>query len=137
MSLSRQGVGNDPNYINIIPMKKYQSNANLTPNARSLRKNMTKEEKKLWYECLRLLPCAVHRQYVIGTYIVDFYCDAAKLVIELDGAQHYEDEGVKHDAERDAFLRAQGLTVLRYSNLELHQNFRGVCEDIAAHLPEE
>ena len=115
----------------------YTSNSNLTANARKLRSNMTHEEKKLWYECLRLLPCKVHRQYVIGNYIVDFYCAVAKLVIELDGAQHYEDAAMEHDAERDAFLRAQGLNVLRYTNIEVNRNFKGVCEDIWNHLPPE
>ena len=110
------------------------SNSSLTMNARALRKNMTKEEKKLWYQFLRLLPCKVHRQYVIGKYIVDFFCDSAHLVIELDGTQHFEDDAQQHDAERDRFLRAQGLTVLRYSNIELHANFKGVCEDIYRHI---
>ncbi len=113
----------------------YNSNSKLTANARALRTNMTKEEKKLWYECLRLLPYKVHRQYVIGVYIVDFYCAAAKIVIELDGAQHYEEDAEKYDAERDAFLRSQGLNVLRYTNIEVHQNFKGVCEDIWNRLP--
>ena len=115
----------------------YNSNSALTSRARELRANMTKEEKKLWYECLRFSPCKVHRQYVIGTYIVDFYCRAANLVIELDGAQHYEEEAVKYDEERDAYLHSLGLTVLRYTNIELHQNFKGVCEDIWNHLPKQ
>ena len=110
------------------------SNKNLTSKARALRNNMTDEEKTLWYQCLRLLPCKVHRQYVIGNYIVDFFCATANLVIELDGAQHYDDKAIQYDAERDSFLRAQGLTVLRYTNIELHHNFKGVCEDIYAHI---
>ena len=112
----------------------FTSNSRLTERARNLRKHMTKEERKLWYEFFRLLPQTVHRQYVIGNYIVDFYCAAANLVIELDGAQHYEDEALRYDADRDAFLRAQGLTVLRYTNIELNRNFKGVCEDILNHL---
>ena len=110
------------------------SNSKLTPNARTLRKNMTKEERKLWYDFLLRLPYKVHRQYVIGTYIVDFYCASANIVIELDGAQHYEDDAKEYDAERDDFLRSNGITVLRYSNLELNHNFEGVCEDIWKHL---
>ena len=113
---------------------KATSNKNLTPNARILRHNMTEEEKKLWYQFLRLLPCKVHRQYVIGNYIVDFFCARANLVIELDGAQHFENDAKEHDAERDSFLQAQGLTVLRYSNVEVHHNFKGVCEDIYSHI---
>ena len=95
---------------------------------------MTKEERKLWYDFLLRLPYKVHRQYVIGTYIVDFYCASANIVIELDGAQHYEDDAKEYDAERDDFLRSNGITVLRYSNLELNRNFEGVCEDIWNHL---
>ena len=114
---------------------RYTSNSNLTKRARQLRTNMTKEEKKLWYECLRLLPYKVHRQYVIGNYIVDFFCAAANLVIELDGAQHYEEAAEMYDAKRDAYLKANGLQVIRYTNIELHQNFKGVCEDIWKHLP--
>ena len=95
---------------------------------------MTKEERKLWYNFFRLLPYSVHRQYVIGNYIVDFYCANAKLAIELDGAQHYEEKAQHYDAERDEFLKSNGITVLRYSNIELNHNFKGVCEDILNHL---
>ena len=109
-------------------------NKELTSRARELRKNMTKEERKLWYEFFRLLPYSVHRQYVIGNYIVDFYCASAKLAIELDGAQHYEEKAQYYDAERDEFLKSKGITVLRYSNIELNHNFKGVCEDILNHL---
>lgn len=77
----------------------------------------------------------VHRQKVIGPYIVDFYIACAKLVIELAGSQHYEVEGQLADQKRDAYLRSLGLQVLRYSNLDVNQNFRGVCEDILNHLP--
>lgn len=113
---------------------RYTSNSKLTGNARRLRKNMTKEERKLWYEFFRLLPYPIHRQYVIENYIVDFYCANAKLVIELDGAQHYEDDAQQYDAKRDELLKSHGLTVLRYTDIELNQNFKGVCEDILKHL---
>ena len=106
------------------------SNAKLTDNARSLRRNMTKEERHLWYDFLKTLPVTVHRQKIIGPYIVDFYIADAKIVIELDGSQHYENEGIKKDAERDAFLCSQKMTVLRYSNSDVNNNFRGVCQDI-------
>ena len=111
------------------------NNPNLTPHARELRKNMTKEEKKLWYQFLRDLPCQFHRQFVIGRYIVDFYCPLAKLIIELDGAQHYENDAPSYDKERDEYLQSLGNTVLRYTNIEFHRNFRGICEDILNHLP--
>ena len=106
------------------------SNAALTGNAKKLRASMTKEERHLWYDFLKTLPVTVNRQKVIGHYIVDFYCAAAKLVIELDGSQHYEASGQSADRERDAYLGSLGLTVRRYSNLDVSRNFRGVCDDI-------
>ena len=109
-------------------------NKTLSGNARRLRREMTKEERHLWYDFLKRLPVMVHRQKVIGSYIVDFYIAQEKLVIELDGSQHYEEAGQRKDHQRDAFLRAQGMTVLRYSNADIHRNFRGVCEDILNHL---
>ena len=105
-------------------------NSKLRANARSLRKNMTKEERHLWYDFLKSLPVMVHRQKVIGHYIVDFYIADAKLVIELDGSQHYEAEGKYPDEMRDAYLNALGLTVLRYSNADINLRFATVCEDI-------
>ena len=102
----------------------------LTPNARTLRRNMTKEEKHLWFDFLRTLPVTVNRQKIIENYIVDFYCDKAKLVIELDGSQHYTAEGKKNDEERDRFLENLGLTVLRYSDHEINSAFTTVCDTI-------
>ena len=84
----------------------------LTGNAKTLRKNMTKEERHLWYDFLKSLPITVNRQKVIGNYIVDFYIAAAKLVIELDGSQHYEDDGMDNDIKRDAFLNDLAIGVL-------------------------
>ena len=95
---------------------------------------MTKEERHLWYDCLKNAPMNFKRQKVIGSYIVDFYCAAAKLAIELDGSQHYDDEGKAKDAVRDAFLESRGITVLRYCDLDVNRNFEGVCEDIMRHL---
>lgn len=95
---------------------------------------MTKEERHLWYDFFKTLPQTVHRQKVIGPYIVDFYCANAKLVVELDGSQHYEQEGKQKDALRDAYLKHLGLTVLRYSNLDINKNFEGVCLDILQHI---
>ena len=110
-------------------------NPKLTPNARKLRREMTKEERHLWYDFLKLLPVMVHRQKVIGSYIVDFYIAEAKLVIELDGSQHYENQGLAADTVRNHYLKSIGLTVLRYSNLDVNRNFSGVCQDILNHLP--
>ncbi len=105
-------------------------NSKLIHNSKQLRSNMTKEEKHLWYDFLKKLPVTVNRQKVIGKYIVDFYCASAKLVVELDGSQHYSDEGMESDKERDQYLGGLGITVKRYSNLELHRNFDAVCNDI-------
>lgn len=109
-------------------------NQNLSQLARTLRKNMTRHERHLWYDFLKGLPTMVHRQKVIGPYIVDFYIAGKKLVIELDGSQHYDLPGKYADSVRDQYLREQGLTVLRYANSDVDRNFSGVCEDILAHL---
>ena len=76
----------------------------------------------------------VHRQKVFGNFIVDFYIAASKIVIELDGSQHYEENGIKNDTKRDAFLNALGIKVLRYSNLDINQKFESVCQDILHHI---
>ena len=91
---------------------------------------MTKEERHLWYDFLKDLPVMVHRQKIIGRYIVDFYIADHRLIIELDGSQHYEFQGKENDTVRDEYLRSLGFTVLRYSNLEVLRDFKGVCEDI-------
>ena len=110
------------------------SNPKLSGNARNLRKHMTKEERHLWYDFLKPLPIMVHRQKVIGNYIVDFYIAEAKIVIELDGSQHYYGDGRQADIQRDLYLRSLGMTVLRYSNADINQRFRSVCEDITNRL---
>ena len=107
-------------------------NKQLVPLARRLRKEMTKEERHLWYDFLRSYPVRFSRQKVLGKYIADFYSAEAKLVIELDGSQHYEDINAEKDADRTAFLEAYGLTVIRIPNNEVNRNFRGVCEYIDA-----
>ena len=105
-------------------------NPKLDSCAKYLRKNMTKEERHLWYDFLRSLPVMVHRQKVIGSYIVDFYIAEAKLVIELDGSQHYEAAGQQADALRDTYFNSLGITVLRYSNADINLRFSSVCEDL-------
>ena len=109
-------------------------NKPLVPLAKQLRKEMTKEERHLWYDFLRTHPVRFSRQKVLGKYIADFYSADAKLVIELDGSQHYEDIHAEKDAERTAFLEGYGLTVIRIPNNEVTGNFRGVCEYIDAVL---
>ncbi len=105
-------------------------NPSLTTNAQNLRKSMTKEERHLWFDFLKGLPVIFHRQKAIGSYIVDFYCANAKLVIELDGSQHYDEKGMKADARRDEFMLDLGLTVKRYTNADINMRFISVCEDI-------
>ena len=107
-----------------------QYNPKLKSNARALRKNLTKEERHLWYDCFKLLPVTVQRQKAIGPYIVDFYIASAKIVIELDGSQHYDPKARQRDSERTRVLESRGLTVIRIPNNEVNQNFRGVCEYI-------
>ena len=114
---------------------KYSKEPSLKGFSQRLRREMTKEERRLWYDFLKLLPLTVNRQKVIGKYIVDFYCSEAKLVIELDGSQHYFPKGMLKDSERDAYLTGLGLTVLRYGNLQVKRSFKEVCEDIFSHLP--
>lgn len=108
----------------------YKHNKSLTPVAKMLRKNMTKEEKHLWYDFLRLYPVRFLRQKVIGKYIVDFYCADAKLVIELDGAQHYEEKTMNYDNKRTEYLEKMGLKVWRIPNTEVNRNFKYLCGQI-------
>ena len=118
-----------PHAVDEVEMNK-TNNSKLTANAKDLRKNMTKEERHLWYDFLKKLPVTVNRQKVIGKYIVDFYIASCKLVIELDGSQHYEEKGIKDDAERDKYLNELGIKVIRYSNSDVNKRFESVCQDI-------
>ena len=115
----------------VIPCK---HNARLTVNAKTLRKNMTEEERRLWYCFLREYPVRFYRQKVLGNYIADFFCAKAKLIVELDGSQHYEAAGKKYDEKRTLFLQEYDCTVLRIPNNEVDRNFRGVCEWIDMHV---
>ena len=111
-----------------------RNNSKLTRNAQALRRSMTKEERHLWYDFLKSLPVTFNRQKVIGQYIADFYCAEKKLIIELDGSQHFMDEGLLADVARDAYFTSLGLTVLRYANRQIHTEFDRVCTDILRHL---
>jgi len=91
---------------------------------------MTKEERHLWYDFLKDLPVTINRQKVIGPYIVDFFCASAKLAIELDGSQHFDDIGKSKDLERDSYLDGLGIAVKRYSNNEVDEDFEAVCNNI-------
>ena len=105
-------------------------NSSLTSKAQALRKNMTKEERRLWYEYLRTYPCRFRRQVAFGKYILDFYCAAAKLIVELDGSQHYEEEAREKDQQRTAYLEQCGLYVFRVANNQIKESFDAVCEAI-------
>lgn len=98
--------------------------------AKELRRKMTPHERKLWYLFLRNYPIKIYKQRIIGSFIVDFYCHRAKLVIEIDGSQHYEENGIAYDEERSAYLQSLGLKMVRYSNREITWNFKKVCEQI-------
>ena len=105
-------------------------NTELTANARTLRKNLTKEERHLWYDFLKSYPIRFLRQKVIDNYIVDFYCHNARLIIELDGSQHYEENGLLKDKIRTERIEQRNLTVIRIPNNEVNKNFEGVCQYI-------
>ena len=105
-------------------------NKKLIPRAQELRKNMTKQEKHLWYDFLCNYSVRFQRQKTIDNYIVDFYCHKAKLVIELDGSQHYTEDGLEYDGIRTEILNAYGLEVMRFSNSDIDKNFVAVCEAI-------
>ena len=109
-------------------------NKELTSLAKNLRRNMTPQERDLWYQYLRHHPFKFTRQKVLGKYIADFYCASAKLVIELDGSQHYDEKGMEVDRERTQFLMQYGIRVLRIPNNAVSQNLRGVCDYIDAIL---
>ena len=109
-------------------------NKNLISNSRELRKNMTPQEKKLWYNFLKKQDFTVHRQKVLRNYIVDFYLPSKKIVIEIDGSQHFEFENRIEDKERDNVLNKLGIIVLRYTNFEVDRDFENVCKDILKNL---
>ncbi len=91
---------------------------------------MTKEERHLWYDFFKKIPFTVNRQKIIGNYIIDFYCATAKIAVELDGSQHFEQEGREKDKVRDEYLNSLGIMVLRFSNFDINNHFNDVCEEI-------
>ena len=106
----------------ILPRDKKQK-----PHSSFLRNNATKQENHLWYDFLKQSQFQFNRQRIIGEYIVDFYCPTAKLVIELDGSQHFEKEAIEYDTLRTGYLKSLGLKVLRFTNDEIDQSFESVC----------
>lgn len=112
------------------PNRMLERDSRLTPRARALRNGATKQEKHLWYDFLKKQPVQWYRQKIIGKFIVDFYCPKAKLVIELDGMQHYTPQSLAYDEERSAYIEGQGLKVLRFQNREVDDAFYLVCKKI-------
>ena len=98
--------------------------------ARKMRKEQTPEEGKLWHLYLKKLKPRFIRQKIIGPYIVDFYCHKAKLIIEIDGSQHFTEDGMRKDNFRTEILEGYDLKVIRFTNQQINTNFRGVCEYI-------
>ena len=99
----------------------------LIDRAKRLRREATKQENHLWYDFLKNYPVRFQRQKAIGHYIVDFYCHKAKLAVEIDGSQHYEETAMDYDQSRTRFLEQQGLTVLRFTNFDVDRHFEAVC----------
>lgn len=106
---------------------KAMTNNEILRRSQTLRKQMTKEERHLWYDFLKTYPVQFKRQYPIGCYFADFFCYRAKLVLELDGSQHYDSQHLAYDAQRTAFMEEQGYYVLRISNLDVMRQFASVC----------
>ena len=112
----------------------YNYNRKLVSKARQLRQNMTKEERRLWYDFLKKLPLTVHRQKNIGNYIVDFFIAQVGVIIEVDGRQHQLLQNKQEDGKRDSELEKLGFRILRYANEDINSNFNSVCNDILANL---
>jgi very-short-patch-repair endonuclease len=111
-------------------------NKNLKKHSQDLRKNMTDAERNIWSRIRngQLQDKQLYRQKIIGNYIVDFYCPKAKLVIEIDGGQHYSEEGRAKDGIRDDYLKGLGLKVMRVSDRDVFENSDGVIEKIFENL---
>ena len=109
---------------------KYQYNPDNKQHAQALSRNMTSQERHLWYDFLKTYPIQFRRQKQFGNYIADFYCGKAKLVVELDGGQHFNNETEEYDHRRTEYMKSLGLEVVRYNNLEIDRSFSAVCEDI-------
>ena len=109
-------------------------NRKLKSRAQEMRTNATPQENKLWYEFLRKHPCPFTRQKTIDSYIVDFLCSSKKLVIEIDGSQHYTEDGIEYDQVRTDLLESMGLHVMRFTNSEVDNSFNKVCAAIQNYI---
>ena len=110
--------------------KHLETDKNLNSAAKELRKNMTPEEKHLWYDFLKNYPVQFNRQKIIGNYITDFYCKKANLVIEIDGAQHFEHDNSEYDKARTDYLNSVGIEIIRFLNKDINYNFNNTCKYI-------
>ena len=110
--------------------KPLRKNNKLLNIARILRRNMTRQETHLWYDFLRYYPVKIYKQRIIDNFIADFYCHSARLIIELDGSQHYTNQGKTYDAARTEALEKYGIFVLRFSNKDVDDHFEDVCRRI-------
>ena len=117
-------------FINTMKKTTVVKNFRMLETARKLRREMTPQETKLWYRFLRSYPVKIYKQRIIESFIVDFYCADARLVIEIDGSQHYTEQGKCYDEERSQILRAYSLKVLRFSNRDVDRSFDSVCAQI-------
>ena len=99
-------------------------------NAKNLRRNMTEQEKKLWYRFLKGYSVKFYRQRAIDNFVLDFYCAKARLAVELDGSQHYSDKGLEYDENRTNTLKKYGIKVIRFTNPQITYKFKEVCEAI-------
>ena len=111
-------------------MKFLETNKNLNSTAKELRRNMTKEEKHLWYDYLKSYPVQFNRQKIVGNYIADFYCKTANIIIEIDGAQHYEMDSLEYDKQRTKYFNEQGIEVIRFLNKDINYDFENTCKYI-------
>ena len=108
-------------------MQPVRKNHKLLPRVKELRREMTPQERHLWYDFLRDYPVKVYKQRIIDSFIADFYCSSAKLVIEIDGAQHFSEEGLLRDRVRTEIIERYGVQVLRFTNHEVDSQFEAVC----------
>lgn len=119
--------GSEKTTNQVITLAHIERNKNLVEASRSLRKNMTKQEKRLWYDYLSEYPVRWYKQRIIDNFIVDFYCASAKLVIEVDGGQHFEKEAMEYDKFRTKIINLYDIEVIRFTNSDIDKNFEGVC----------
>ena len=123
--------------LNMENKKKYvYSNPKLKKHAQKLRREMTRQERKMWYDCLSLLPWKFRRQFVVVKYILDFYCAEKRIAVEIDGNGHGTIKSETADEKRTAFLNEYGITVIRYSNCDIDTRFQVVRDDIYQRLSE-